>query len=566
MKTQLEQNLNNNYYNPKNLKQNGNNPSFKGITAAVNGVSKFLADEPVWGATGVDIGSMVIPRTWTDVKKRGAVAGFETGFREAESSANDALIGVYGVAAGSLIAGALNNKYNVTAHKIFASDDAASVYSAKWEKHNGNVSEFAKDIVDNLEAYNPNSKHANAEGFVKIPEEHKQGIIDDLKYVAEGDRNGMPDRWKEVKKRLSAKLLEATGTEQEFRLVHNDGAAKKVTVANSKTMFENFYRLSEALKSDKVKGKVGEFVKSYKGFGKTRTAIGIAIAGVFAVIAQPLNVYISKKRTGTDGFVGVEGRKKDNSKSFKMLKLASGVGMMTIALASMGALAKNPLKIPKLFIEKNQYKGKSPTINQFKTVFGLAISSRLLAARDKDEHREVVTKDVLGFFNWLILGKVVNQLILHKFQAKGANLLKRAPLPQNPTRLQKIGNFLSSSIATHSEVVVDGLRKERPDIKSIIKPNGQAMKFNEMLKLLPKGGQARKNLRLLNIAQWSGYVYSALVLGKGIPNLNIYLTNLSEKHKRAKMAMVHQNSQAAGDKIAINKQVENTAFSQIKTH
>ena len=37
-----------------------------------------------------------------------------------------------------------------------------------------------------------------------------------------------------------------------------------------------------------------------------------------------------------------------------MLKLVSGIGMMTIALASMGALAKNPLKIPKLFIEKNQ--------------------------------------------------------------------------------------------------------------------------------------------------------------------------------------------------------------------
>ena len=566
METQLNKQINNNYYNKITPQQKGNTPAFKGITGVVNGVSKFLADEPVWGATGVDIGSMVVPRTWTDVKKRGAVAGFETGFREAESSANDACIGLYGVAAGSLIAGGLNNKYGIKIHRIFASDDAANVFSAKWKKHNGNVSEYAKDIVDNLEAYNPNSKHANAEGYIKIPQEHKQGIIDDLKYVVEGDIKGMSERWKNVKKRLSVKLLEATGTEQEFRLIHNDGTAKKVTVANSKTMFENFYRLSEALKSDKVNGKVDKFISSYKKFGKTRTALGIAIAGVFAVVAQPLNVYLSKKRTGSDGFVGVEGRKKDNSTSFKMLKLASGIGMMTIALASMGALAKNPLKIPKLFIEKNQYKGKSPTINQFKTVFGLAIASRLLAARDKDEHREVITKDVLGFFNWLMLGKVVNQLILHKFQAKGANLLKRAPLPQNATKLQKIGNFLSSSIATHSEVVIDGLRKERPDIKSMIKPDGKAMKFSEMLKLLPKGGQARKNLFLLNIAQWAGYVYSALVLGIGIPNLNIYLTNLSEKHKKAKMAQAKQSIQPDKDSIAINKQVEKTAFSQIKTH
>lgn len=564
MKTDLNH-INNNYYNNnKTPLQKGNTPAFRGW---VDSTFKFLADEPVWGATGVDLGSMVIPRTWTDMKKRGFNAGFETGFREAESSANDALIGVYGVAAGTLIATALNNKYGVKANKIFASDDAADVFSAKWEKHNGNVSEYAKDIVDNLEAYNPNSKNANAEGFIKIPQEYKQGIADDLKYVADGDRKGMPDRWKEVQKRLSARLLEATGTEKEFRLVHNDGAAKKVTVANSKTMFENFYRISEALKSDKVKGKVSKFISDYKGFGKTRTAIGIAIAGVLAVIAQPLNVYLSKKRTGTDGFVGVEGRKKDNSAGFKMLKLASGVGMMAISLASMGALAKNPLKIPKLFIEKNQYKGKSPTINQFKSIFGLAITSRLLAARDRDEHREVVTKDVLGFFNWLMLGNVVNQLILHKFQNKGANLLKRAPLPQNATKLQKIGNFLSSSIATHSEVIIDGLKKERPDIKSIIKPDGKVMKFSEMFKLLPKGGQARKNLRLLNIAQLSGYIYSALVLGIGIPNLNIYLTNLSEKHKKTKLAKLHQNiGNEPANNTAINKQVEKTAFSKIKVH
>ena len=561
MKTQLEQNLNNNYYNPKNLKQNGNNPSFKGITAAVNGVSKFLADEPVWGATGVDIGSMVIPRTWTDVKKRGAVAGFETGFREAESSANDALIGVYGVAAGSLIAGALNNKYNVTAHKIFASDDAASVYSAKWEKHNGNVSEFAKDIVDNLEAYNPNSKHANAEGFVKIPEEHKQGIIDDLKYVAEGDRNGMPDRWKEVKKRLSAKLLEATGTEQEFRLVHNDGAAKKVTVANSKTMFENFYRLSEALKSDKVKGKVGEFVKSYKGFGKTRTAIGIAIAGVFAVIAQPLNVYISKKRTGTDGFVGVEGRKKDNSKSFKMLKLASGVGMMTIALASMGALAKNPLKIPKLFIEKNQYKGKSPTINQFKTVFGLAISSRLLAARDKDELRESVVKDVLGFFNWLVLGNFVAKMTAN---AMDQNLLNYSEKEHGKGFFNKI---IKAPMVSRDEVLYRGLKAAGIDSVE----NGNALSFKQLMKKLSSSQvseairkETKGKLRALNIAQVAGYLYSGLVLGVGIPKLNIYMTNKSEEKRKAKIAAQKAKQQpaqpSASDQYQAMIKPENLAF------
>ena len=42
----------------------------------------------------------------------------------------------------------------------------------------------------------------------------------------------------------------------------------------------------------------------------------------------------------------------------------------------------------------------------------------------------------------------------------------------------------------------------------------------------------RKRLRALNMAQLSGYLFSGLVLGLGIPNLNIYITNkLDAKHK-----------------------------------
>ena len=79
------------------------------------------------------------------------------------------------------------------------------------------------------------------------------------------------------------------------------------------------------------------------------------------------------------------------------------------------------------------------------------------------------------------------------------------------------------------------LKKERPDIKSVIKADGKPMKFNEMYKLLPKNGAARKNLRLLNLAQLGGYLYSGLVLGIGIPRLNIALTNHFDKKRKAKI-------------------------------
>ena len=559
----------NTLYQKASLNKNknvSNTPAFKGFW---NKSYKFLADEPVWGATIIDLTAMVAPRTWTDGKNRGFNAGFETGFREAESSGNDAAVGLYGVAAGSLIAGAINKKYGVKVNKIFASTDASHVYTAKWDKNAGNMDNYIKDIVDNIEAFNPDSSRADSKGFVRIPEEHKQGIIEDLKTIANAAPDKMNKVWKETKDNLAGKMLDALGVEDSLKLVHKEAGVEKATSANAKILMENFYHMTKAFKSNKVSSKTGEFLKDYHKFGNLRTAIGILIAGIFAVGAQPLNVYLSKKRTGTDGFVGVEGRKKDNSLGFKALKTASSLGMIGIMLATLGALPKNPKKfkdIPKLFLEKNQYKGKNPTINQFKTVFGLAITSRLFTSRDKDEHREVVTKDVLGFFNWLMLGNVFNKFIIHKFQNKDANMLKREPLPKNANWWQKTVNFLNSSIATHSEVAVKGLKKET-GLKSIIKPNGKAMSFNEIFKALPKNGQARKNLRLLNFAQLGGYIYSAVVLGFGIPHLNIYMTNMSDKRKKAKLAL--QNAQTPTNRIPntiTNKQIDKTAFASIKNH
>ena len=60
------------------------------------------------------------------------------------------------------------------------------------------------------------------------------------------------------------------------------------------------------------------------------------------------------------------------------------------------------------------------------------------------------------------------------------------------------------------------------------------MQFKELLKLADKPTKAK--LRALNIAQVAGYLYSGLVLGIGVPKLNIYMTNKSEAKRKAKLA------------------------------
>ena len=58
------------------------------------------------------------------------------------------------------------------------------------------------------------------------------------------------------------------------------------------------------------------------------------------------------------------------------------------------------------------------------------------------------------------------------------------------------------------------------------------------LKKLDKQTQklTRKRLRTLNMAQGAGYLFSGLVLGLGIPNLNIYVTNMLDKKRKAAKA------------------------------
>ena len=84
--------------------------------------------------------------------------------------------------------------------------------------------------------------------------------------------------------------------------------------------------------------------------------------------------------------------------------------------------------------------------------------------------------------------------------------------------------------------MIEGLKQAK--ISSVSK-DGKALKFSEMLKLIPAGeaGKAlRRNLRVLNIAQVTGYLYSGLVLGVGIPKLNIYMTNKSEAKRKVRLA------------------------------
>jgi hypothetical protein len=152
--------------------------------------------------------------------------------------------------------------------------------------------------------------------------------------------------------------------------------------------------------------------------------------------------------------------------------------------------------------------------------------SRFLAARNDNELKESMLKDTLGFANWLILGNFVQKLVAQKLDS---SLLKN--------RGKGIVHWIkNTSLKTREEVLHAALGKN-------VMKDGKPLSLNEMIKALPKNHSARKQLKVLTLAQLAGYAYSGIVLGWGIPSLNIYLSKKRLAKQAEKEGLVVQNSQ-----------------------
>ncbi len=530
-------------------------PQFKGI--ADTGL-RFLATNQGVGANLTDLGFMVIPRVTTDAK-RGPAACVETARREASGTANHSLVGVYGMT-GGLAAAALmgmNKNFKVNANKIFAAPETLNILAenkARQVKNNTTQADYLRETLKNVKAFNPSAANADKDGYVKLSEETVEELVKLLdKAVTESDF----DKWKKKDSVNSLntamnKIIADTGAESKYILESAEaveGNAKKLTSETSlKTLLEDIYKLSDSFNKENVHNAFKEqvrngnaikdnaFIKKLTRFSKIRSLAGFGIATGVGMSIQPMNIYLTKKKTGSDGFVGVEGRSKDNSTQFKLMKGAAGAGFLGLTLATLGTA--NPAELMK----KIAFKGFWPTIPQLKGIYGLTIISRLLATRDKDELRESLTKDTLGFLSWLVLGDIVNRV--------AANSLDKSVMNRTKEVEGKgyWGKLFGSSLKTRDEVLVETLSKNGI---ATVKENGVAKTFKEMLKDLDgiKDAQvkklAKKKLGTLNKAQAAGYLFSGIVLGLGIPNLNIYITNaLDKKRKAAKAAEEQQNAVA----------------------
>lgn len=502
-------------------------PQFTGFTDYATLGLRFLDTNQAWGANAVDLGSMVIPRTAVDMANRGPAAGMETGRREASGTINHSLVGVYGTIAGLLLATSLNSKYGIKAHKLFIDDDTLELLGKAWDKQvkagNANpLDAYLKDVFKNAET-------RVGEEWKSIPEDKINDIV--KRYSEAIKAQDAPTTIsKDLKAYAKSVIMGSTGSENSFRLAKNQ---ETNSISN---ILDNIYNASRTFVNKKVSDTFkassdinsNAFIKALKHMNLRRSMLGIGIASAVGMSIQPLNIYITKKKTGSDGFVGVEGREKDNSNGFKVMKAAAAAIFGTGIIATIGT--KGGLKG---LAKKIQFKGLIPTLDQFKFIYGVTIMSRFAVARDKDELRESIVKDTLGFFNWLILGNFVAKMTAN---AMDQNLLNYSEKEHGKGFFNKI---LKAPMVTRDEVLHRGLKAAGIDTIE----NGKALTFKQMLSKLNNSKvssairkETKGKMRALSIAQVAGYLYSGLVLGVGIPKLNIYMTNKSEAKRKARLA------------------------------
>lgn len=520
-------------------------PHFKG---AVDSGLRYLATNQAIGANGVDFCFMVTPRTASDTIKRGPAAGLETFRREIMGTVNDSCIGLFGAAAGALIAMGINKKFGLNVNDIFTAPETLNILAenkADQLKNNKTQLDYIKSALAEVKAYNPASARADAEGFVKL----SQNTIDETATYFDKALNNKvefhkwaKDKTPDAKNVIMNKITEDTGAQSRYILESADKKIKSET--NLKSLLNDIYIVSESFNNNKVKASFEEQIKSGKAvqenafikgltkFMKSRAGAGFAIASAVGLSVQPINMYLTKLKTGTDGFVGVEGRSKDNSAGFKGIKTISSAAFFSMILATLNMSPLQFLKAPGKFMDKMAFTGKMPTVNQLKGIYGVTIISRIFSARDKDELREVLTKDTLGYLSWLVLGDIINKLAADWLDKTVMNY-KKGLKTANPFK-----RTYNAALKTRDEIVIETLAAQGKSTTKQVEGKTVAKSFKELLKevdtLTPDVKKiTKKRLRVLNAAQLAGYLFSGLVLGLGIPNLNIYVTNALDKKRKS---------------------------------
>ncbi len=492
------------------------NLNFKGpLDGLLTGVLRTCDMNEMVNAVGLDIGAMVIPRAYYDTVHRNHYAGTETFFREVSGTFINCLAaGIFAKGISKLITNRIMPEIKLSSDTWYSYDSLNTLKNI-WDKTE-NIKDYTKTVLENIsgrDGYNINEfKNINWQKVEWIDEKKWSNIkwknpeyknIQQKLVTKEGfeetlikliyDKNLHVNDKQKVLEIMDARLTNALRAGRDTQL--------KFGKDNLNAKIENILRdtcdMAKDIFTTKNKTDIEKAIQKATKINKIKAGGAISLACLLGLTNQYINRKITEKRTGKKGFVGdvdFADKNRLERKKDKWL-IAKKIG----ASALMAGMVFSVMRVKnfKDFARKLEFTGNITSGNAIKTVYASNIIGRFMAADNDTELRESMTRDILGFFNWLVFGGFAAKGVANLLDKKGENLF-------NYTKKGKgIKHWLNDmSLKTHNEIAAKG--------KDF----------------------AKKNMWKVNLAQASGIAYSAITLGLLLPMLNAKITESKAKKQK----------------------------------
>lgn len=481
-----------------------NSINFKGpLDGIVTSALRTCDMNEMVNAVGLDVGAMVIPRAYYDTKARNEYAGAETFIREISGTFINCLsAGLFAMGISKIASKRVEAETKINPNSWYT-EDSLKTLKAAWDK-NGNLDGYLNTVLDNLSG---NKNWENVEWIdearwnkIKWDNQQYRGIQNRLK-TKEGfvqtfktiinDHNITKDDRKYALSIMEKRLVNVLGAERDVTL---DVGGQKLS-ATLENILRDTLDAGKDIFAKKNPQEVERIINKILRVNKIKAYGAIAASCVLGLTNQAINRKITEKRTGVKGFVGDvdfgakgEGACVEKDKYLPLKKVGASALMVGMIFATMG------VKNLKQFAQKLQFSGPVTSGNAIKTVYGATIVGRFLAADNGTELRESMTRDYLGFLNWLVFGGFFAKGVANLLDKKGENLFNYAKVGKG------VKHWLNDMrLKTHNEI---------------------ASKGTEF---------AKKNMWKLNVAHASGIAYSAVTLGILLPMLNAKVTEMKAK-------------------------------------
>jgi len=500
MNLNIDSNTNlNNYKLGRNI---DNKVAFKG--AYVNSFMNLIANNDAFNAATADIFGMVLPRTYIDAK-RNEHAKDETFRREVMGTITHCFLA--GIVASGIALAAKPFMKVETNH--YVNDDTMDLLKKSWDTAEGTgrdkTRKYVENVFNGIKGLDGEVWKSYSEEWKKLPEQTKNELGDPVERMVRLIHKENTASKKEELKKVENTIGAAIKSRSKIKVNIGEGSNTKTLETSLDFLVRDMRDMGEYVFTkfaDNANGEAAESaISKLKNLNKAKTVGALGIVCVINLVVQHFNRKLTEKKTGKKGFVGYKDYDQTNVSNDdpnKKRKLLIKKGLAMLALAG---LAKGTINF-KNGIKGFQFQKLTPTMNQVKLLYTATVAGRFLSAEDDNEFRESCTRDFFSFVNWLVLGNVVTKAIATK---AGNNLInydktKLKKDPKDLNKLERFSNWINNmSVKTHDEVLDINAGKMTSEIQ--------------------------KKTKTLNVAIGAGLLYSIVMLGFGIPILNMYLTN-----------------------------------------